>query len=128
MSIPAVANVGLNLLLIPRLGLTGAMGATTASYGLGLAASIALGRLARPLPLPWAEALKAGAASLVMAAVVMRVPAFGGAVELLAKAGVGALVYAPGGLRARRRRACAAARGRPCGILRARMAHDRRAT
>jgi O-antigen/teichoic acid export membrane protein len=121
MSIPAAANVGLNLLLIPRLGLTGAMIATTASYGLGLAASMALGRLARPLPLPWSEALKAGAASLVMAAVVIRVPAFGGAVELLAKAGAGALVYAlaawvfdVGSLRSRSRQAV--------GILRARMA------
>ena len=52
MSIPVAANVGLNLVLIPRLGLEGAMIATTASYGLGLAASIGLGRFAQPLPLP----------------------------------------------------------------------------
>jgi O-antigen/teichoic acid export membrane protein len=121
MSIPAAANVGLNLVLIPRMGLTGAMVATTASYGLGLAASIALGRLARPLPLPWGEALKAGAASLVMAAVVMRLPALGGAAELIVKAGAGAAVYAlaawvfdVGALRSRSRQVV--------GLLRARTA------
>ena len=121
MSVPAAANVGLNLVLIPRLGLTGAMVATTASYGLGLLASIALGRLARPLPIPFGELLRAGAASLVMAAVVMRLPALGGALELLAKAGAGALVYAAaayvfdvGALRSRSRQAF--------GMLRARMA------
>lgn len=121
MSIPAGANVALNLVLIPRLGLTGAMVATAASYGLGLAASIALGRLARPLPLPLGEALRASAASLVMAAVVLRLPAFGGAAELTLKAAVGALVYAlaaygldVGGLRSRSRQAV--------GLLRARLA------
>jgi O-antigen/teichoic acid export membrane protein len=121
MSIPAAANVALNLVLIPRLGLTGAMIATTASYGLGLAGSIGLGRLARPLPLPLGEALRAAAASLVMAAVVMRLPALGGAAELILKAGAGALVYAAaayvfdvGGLRGRSRQAV--------GLLRARLA------
>jgi O-antigen/teichoic acid export membrane protein len=121
MSIPAAANVGLNLVLIPRLGLTGAMIATTASYGLGLAASILLGRLARPLPIPSGELLRVGAASLVMAAVVLRLPPLGGALELLMKAGTGALIYAAaayvfdvGSLRSRSRQAF--------GMLRARMA------
>jgi O-antigen/teichoic acid export membrane protein len=121
MSIPAAANVALNLVLIPRLGLTGAMAATAASYGLGLAASIALGRLARPMPIPFAEALRAGAASLVMAVVVVRLPPLGGALELLMKAGAGALIYAAaayvfdvGSLRSRSRQAF--------GMLRARMA------
>jgi len=121
MSIPAAANLALNLMLIPRLGLTGAMIATTASYGLGLAASIGLGQFARPLPLPLGEALRAGAASLVMAAVVLRLPALGGAAELALKAAGGALVYAlaayvldVGDLRSRSRQAV--------GLLRARMA------
>ena len=119
MSIPAAANVGLNLVLIPRLGLTGAMAATTASYGLGLAASIALGRLARPMPIPFGELVRAGAASLVMAAVVVRLPALGGALELLAKAVAGALVYMAaayvfdvGSLRSRSRQAIGTLRGR----------------
>jgi O-antigen/teichoic acid export membrane protein len=93
MSVPAAANVGLNLLLIPRLGLPGAMMATTASYGIGLAASIGLGRFAQPLPIPWAALAKAALASAVMGAVVARLPALGGAVELGLKAAAGAAVY-----------------------------------
>jgi hypothetical protein len=97
------------------------MVATAASYGLGLIASIALGRLARPLPLPLGEALRAALASLVMAAVVVRMPALGGGAELLIKAGAGALAYAAAaylldlaGLKGRTRQAAQ--------LLRARMA------
>lgn len=125
MSIPAGANVILNLALIPRMGLTGAMVATAASYGIGLAASIALGRLARPLPLPLGQALRAALASLVMAAVVIRMPALGGGAELLVKAGAGALAYAAAaylldlaGLKGRTRQAGQMA----AQLLRARMA------
>jgi O-antigen/teichoic acid export membrane protein len=94
MSLPAAANLALNLVLIPRFGLMGALWATTASYGLGLAASIALGRFAQPLPLPLAAIAKAGLATAVMGVVVARLPSPGGAIELALKAGAGALVYA----------------------------------
>ncbi len=57
MSIPAAANVGLNLVLIPRMGLTGAMVATTASYG---ARPRRLDRAGTPGP-PAAAALGRGA-------------------------------------------------------------------
>jgi len=93
MSAPALANLGLNLLLIPRFGLLGALWATTASYGLGLIVSVGLGRLAQPLPIPLAELARASAATAVMGAAVAALPAIGGAPELLAKAGVGAVVY-----------------------------------
>jgi O-antigen/teichoic acid export membrane protein len=93
MSIPATANVGLNLLLIPRLGLPGAMMATTASYGLGLAASIGLGRFAQPLPLPLGAVAKAALASAVMGVAVSRLPSLGGVAELGLKALAGAVVY-----------------------------------
>ena len=93
MSIPAAANVGLNLLLIPRLGLPGAMMATTASYGLGLAASIGLGRFAQPLPLPLGAVAKAALASAVMGVAVSRLPSLGGVAELGLKALAGAVVY-----------------------------------
>ncbi len=93
MTIPAGANVVLNLLLIPRYGIDGAMYATAASYLLGALASFALGRRSMPLPIPVETLWKAGAAAVLMAAVVMQVPAVGGIVELLAKAVVGALVY-----------------------------------
>lgn len=93
MSAPALANVALNLVLIPRLGLDGALIATTVSYGLGAVVAWALGRRACPLPIPWDVLAKAGGASLVMAACVWALPATGGLLELVLKAGVGATVY-----------------------------------
>ena len=108
MAIPAAANVVLNLLLIPRYGLEGALWATTASYALGAVASFALGRRALALPFPTAALARAGVSSLAMAVVVGRIPEFGGVLELGLKAAVGVLVYGAlaaaldvGGLRAR---------------------------
>ncbi|MGR4866163.1 polysaccharide biosynthesis protein HfsF [Caulobacter sp. LARHSG274] len=93
MAVPAGANVALNLLLIPRFGLDGALWATAASYGIGALAAAVLGRRACPLPLPWPSLAKAGLACALMAAAVLAVPAFGGIVELAVKASLGALVY-----------------------------------
>lgn len=93
MSAPALANVILNLVLIPRLGLDGALWATTISYGLGAVAAWALGRRACPLPIPWDVLAKAGGACLAMAACVSALPSRGGVLELVLKAGVGAVVY-----------------------------------
>ncbi len=93
MAIPALANIALNLVLIPRFGLDGAMWATTASYGLGMVASFGLGRRALPLPIPVSALFAAGAASLVMALVVMSLPTPGGIEELVEKSAAGAIVY-----------------------------------
>ena len=93
MAIPAAANVILNLILIPRFGLNGALWATAASYALGAAASFALGRVALTLPFPASALARAGVATLAMALAVSWVPAFGGVVELMLKAGVGVVVY-----------------------------------
>jgi O-antigen/teichoic acid export membrane protein len=108
MSVPAAANVLLNLILIPRLGLDGALWATTLSYGLGAVVAWALGRRTCPLPIPWDILAKAGAASLAMGACVHILPSPGGVLELALKAGVGATVYGAialgldiGGLRAK---------------------------
>jgi O-antigen/teichoic acid export membrane protein len=90
---PAVANVVLNLLLIPMLGLDGALWATTISYALGAVAAWALGRRACAMPIPWEILAKAGGASVVMALCVRTLPSPGGVLELGLKAGVGALVY-----------------------------------
>ncbi|HTX49720.1 MAG TPA: lipopolysaccharide biosynthesis protein [Caulobacteraceae bacterium] len=108
MAVPAAANIALCLVLIPRFGLPGAMWATTASYAVGLAASLVLGRLARALPIPLMSVAKAALASALMAAAVAALPAPGGAVELALKAGVGVFAYGlaacaldVGGLRSR---------------------------
>lgn len=114
MAVPAAANVALNVALIPRFGLNGALWATAASYGLGALASFALGRRALALPIPVSALARAGVSSLAMAVVVGRVPAYGGVLELGLKAAVGVLVYGAlaaaldvGGLRARGVRAMA---------------------
>ncbi len=93
MAIPAAANVALNLALIPLYGVMGAVAATAISYGLGMVASAILGRTIIALPIPWDTLAKAALACAVMAAVVLLVPAFGGILELAAKAAVGGAVY-----------------------------------
>jgi len=93
LGIPAVANLGLTLALIPRFGLNGAVWATTAAYALGMISSFCLSRRILALPIPWTALARSGAATLIMALAISCLPAVGGGVELLAKAGVGALTY-----------------------------------
>jgi len=108
MAVPALANLGLNLWLLPRYGLIGAAWATAASYALGLIASALLGRRCLPLPVPWTTAAKAALATAGMAGLVVLLPSRGGLSELLLKASAGGLTYAAlawmldaGGVRAR---------------------------
>ena len=93
MAIPALANLILNLILIPRFGLDGALWATVASYGLGLAASVTLGARSLRLPVPWTPFLQTVFATAVMGVAVVQVPALGGWAELILKAGLGAVVF-----------------------------------
>ena len=94
MAIPALCNVVLNLMLIPRLGVAGAAISTAASFAIGLIACLLLSRRAIALPVPWDALARCGLASAVMAAVVLMLPPLGGLVELILDAGVGGLVYA----------------------------------
>lgn len=94
MAIPAIANLGLNLVLIPWVGLMGAVWATTISYGLGLVASILMGRTRIALPIPFETLWKVVASCLAMALVLIFIPDFGGILELTIKAAIGAVVYA----------------------------------
>jgi O-antigen/teichoic acid export membrane protein len=96
MAIPAAANVILNLVLIPVLGLVGAAWAAVLSYGLGAVSSWALGRTAQPLPIPWGTLLRCCVSAAAMVPAVLAVPAVGGLPELLARAACGALVYGLG--------------------------------
>ena len=120
LAIPAAVNVALTLVMIPRFGLDGAMWATTASYVVGSCASLALGRGAIALPIPWSALMRCGAAAAIMAAAVRLVPAWGGAPELLAKAALGAVVYGlcaflldAAGVRSRRLQMVRALQGAP---------------
>ncbi len=93
MAYPALANVALNVVLVPRFGVIGAAWATAASYGLGAVASWALGRRAGAMPIPWDNVVKCGVSTALMAGAVYLIPAVGGFVEVAAKASVGLIVY-----------------------------------
>ncbi|PZO03957.1 MAG: polysaccharide biosynthesis protein [Alphaproteobacteria bacterium] len=91
--VPAIANVILNLILIPRFGVLGAAWATAASFSIGLVASIILGRGPLAMPVPWTAIGRCGLACGVMTLAVLALPSPGGGAELLLHAGVGGLVY-----------------------------------
>jgi len=94
MAIPAVCNIGLNLILIPRMGVVGAAISTALSFAIGLIACLLLSRRAIALPMPWDSLIRCGLASAAMAAVVALLPPLGGFLELAMDTGVGGLVYA----------------------------------
>ncbi|HVY32912.1 MAG TPA: lipopolysaccharide biosynthesis protein, partial [Caulobacteraceae bacterium] len=93
MAIPAVANIALNWLLIPRLGLVGAAGAYLASFVLGVLVAWALGFKARRMPTPLLELSKIAGAAVVMTALLGLIPPLGVAVDLLVKPALGLLIY-----------------------------------
>jgi O-antigen/teichoic acid export membrane protein len=98
MAIPAVANVLLNLVLVPRFGVMGAAWATAASFGLGLAATMVLGRRVLALPIAWDSLARCALATAVMTLAVRALPSIGGLGELVLDAAVGVLVYAAAAL------------------------------
>ena len=98
MVVPAVANVALNIVLIPRFGILGAAWATAISFGLGMLVTLALGRRVLALPIPWDALVRCLVATGLMALVVARLPAIGGLFELILDATVGAIVYAAAAL------------------------------
>ena len=93
MLIPAGANIVLNLILIPQLGLFGAVLATLLSYGLGLAVLAMVGRRLVPLPMPLLDLAKIAIAALAMCPVIWSLPTWGSWPELLLKAALGGLTY-----------------------------------
>ncbi len=93
-AIPAISNIVLCLVLVPRYGLDGALWATVASYILGAVVSVLLARDVLVLPVPWGTLARTAGATALMALAVAGLPALGGLPELLLKASVGAGVYA----------------------------------
>ena len=67
----ALVNIGVNLLLLPRIGLMGAVWATLAGYAVSLAGSIIVGARVMTVPLDLAEMTRVAAACAVMAAVLL---------------------------------------------------------
>ena len=93
LAIPAIGNLALNLILTPRFGLDGALWATVAGYAVGGLTAWLLGRRVCALPIPWRTVERVALACGAMSLAVSAIPAVGGLVELIVKAGVGAAVY-----------------------------------
>src|SRR5690606_27015122 len=83
--VPAVANVGLNLVLMPRFGLVGAVIAPVIAYALALGLCGFVGMRLFPLPVPHRTLARGTAATAVMALAVWLVPAEPGALGLCEK-------------------------------------------
>jgi len=93
MLVPAGVNVVLNFLLIPQMGLMGAVTATLICYAVGVCLLVLAGRRHVALPLPLMEAARIGLAAAAMWPVIALLPDWGGWPELILKAGAGAAVY-----------------------------------
>ncbi len=93
MIVPAALNIALNLLLLPTLGLMGAVYATVASYGAGVLLLALVGRRLVPLPWPFGEAAKIALACLAMWPATALVPDMAPWPQLFASAVAGAVVY-----------------------------------
>lgn len=94
MTIPAVLNVVLNIMLIPPFGLMGAAWATAASFAISMLAARILGGRVMPLPVPWEALVRCLIATLFMATAVWFLPPIGGLAELIMDACIGGIVYA----------------------------------
>ena len=88
-----LANIVLNMILLPRIGLMGAVYATVACYALALVLSALIGQRLARLPVPLVDVATAGLACVVMAGATLLVPTIGGLPELIAKAIVGAIAF-----------------------------------
>jgi O-antigen/teichoic acid export membrane protein len=93
MAIPAISNIVLNVLLIPRMGLVGAGLASALSFGMGLAGSWLLGLRTLRLPVPVWDLAKVGLSTVVMMIALSLLPSWGGVAELLSRAVAGLAIY-----------------------------------
>ena len=93
MLIPSLLNIGLNIVLLPVMGLMGAVYATVFCYVLAVALLAGFGRRHLAMPVPMLDLAKILGACLAMAGAVQLIPGFGGLIELMCKAAIGALTY-----------------------------------
>lgn len=93
MLVPALLNIALNLILLPLIGLMGAVYATVISYGVGLVLIGAVGYRLVAFPWPVGTALRVGVAALAMWPAVWLVPDFGSWLQLILEATAGGVAY-----------------------------------
>lgn len=93
---PVILNIGLNLILIPKFGIMGAVWATVICYSFACLIAIILARRYYPLPLPIKAGLEIIAACLFMAICVYFAPipdAWVDFMRLIVKAIIGGVAY-----------------------------------
>lgn len=93
---PVVLNIILNIILIPKFGLMGAVASTIVGYSMALVLSVAMARRHYPLPLPVRAAAEIAFACGVMAVAVSALPLGQfepGLLTLIIKGSVGAFAY-----------------------------------
>lgn len=94
MLVAAGVNFGLNLILIPQLGILGAALSTVLAYGAALLACILIGRRVFVMPIPASDWSRAALATAIMAIALVALPDFEPAIfDLIAKITVGGLTY-----------------------------------
>ncbi|MEO0784256.1 MAG: lipopolysaccharide biosynthesis protein [Pseudomonadota bacterium] len=93
MVLPAALNIVLNIILLPRIGLMGAVYATVISYGLGFFVLAMIGQRLVPLHWPWGAAIRIAICCAAMAPAVWVVPDLEGWSQLFMEAAAGVLVY-----------------------------------
>ena len=89
----ALVNIGLNMWLIPLLGLMGAAYATVGAYFVALVVSWLLGRSVLVLPLPTGALVRVTGATLAMCLVLLQVRSLTGRFALVGQVGLGAAAY-----------------------------------
>jgi O-antigen/teichoic acid export membrane protein len=90
----AALNVGLNLLLVPRIGIHGSAIATLISYAVAAAALAIAGHHLLPVQMPWATLVRAGICSAIMYGTLIFVLPGRGLLTVGARIVVGAPLYA----------------------------------
>lgn len=93
LSVLLAVNIVLDLVLIPRFGLQGAVIAGVAAAALGLILTGLLGRIWYRLPVPCGALARLGVAAAVMGSVLAALPTGGGVAALFAKICLGVGIY-----------------------------------
>jgi O-antigen/teichoic acid export membrane protein len=90
----AALNLGLNFMLVPRLGILGAAYASVLSYTVSLLLTWLLTLRVFPMPIPWGDTARITAAVMAMALTLTALPQLSPVQSLAAKAFCGTAVYA----------------------------------
>lgn len=92
--VAAVLNVGLNVIAIPRWGLSGAAGASALAYLVAIGLTILLGRRHVKLPVPAGDCVKVLLAAALMALALAPLRSYTAPVAVAAQIAGGAVLYA----------------------------------